>query len=177
MPFPSIPRMFTVTQVCTTQKSRRAKISPHTCRGLQKTISFRNRDFAAVWKRFWNNNYLIRGRVFATFSTLEKALASRMLCRPAVTWSLACRGTVPTVPELPTLPFSAVERSVHVITVFLDTLTSWCGESKTWLPGNSFKETAPPSVPAAVLQIFYVAQLSMFFCLLRKKFLSTSDYY
>ena len=27
---------------------------------------------------------LIRGRAFAAFSTIEKALAGRMLCRPAV---------------------------------------------------------------------------------------------
>jgi len=39
----------------------------------RKSLSFRCRDFVAMWKKFWNN---MRGRVFATFSTIEKAVAA-----------------------------------------------------------------------------------------------------
>ena len=48
-----------LTQACTTQKARRAKLSTQICRGPQKYISFRYQDFVVVWKKFWNN-YLRR---------------------------------------------------------------------------------------------------------------------
>jgi len=38
-------------QACTIQIARRAKLSKWICSGPQKSISFRCRDFVAVWKK------------------------------------------------------------------------------------------------------------------------------
>jgi len=44
---------------------------------------------------------LIRGGAFATFSTIEKALAGRMLCRPALVGGIDFRGSQPVVCNQP----------------------------------------------------------------------------
>ena len=55
------------------------------CHGLQKShvdveVLLYSSTTSKVWKKFkfWDDNLLIRSRFFATFSTIEQALASRM---------------------------------------------------------------------------------------------------
>jgi len=58
--------------------------------GPQKFISFRCRDFVAVWKKFWNDNCLFEITLLQHFhqlkklsQTARKAFAGHMLCKPA----------------------------------------------------------------------------------------------
>jgi len=76
-----------LTQACTTQKARRAKLSTQICRGPQKYISFRYQDFVVVWKKFWNDNNLFEVQLLQHFLQLRKfsraarkPSADHMLC-------------------------------------------------------------------------------------------------
>ena len=58
---------------------------------MQMSISFRCVDFLAVWKKFWNSNYLFEVELLQHFLQLRKlsraarkVFAGRMLCRPGL---------------------------------------------------------------------------------------------
>jgi len=67
-----------VLQACTTQKTRRPKLSTQICRRPQNSISFRCGDIVVVWKKFWNDNYLFEVELLQHFLQLRKL--SRVVC-------------------------------------------------------------------------------------------------
>ena len=62
----------------------------HCSRGPQKSISIRCGDFIVVWKKFWNDNYILEVELLQNFLQLRKL--SRAVCCTGLMYGIPVLG-------------------------------------------------------------------------------------